>query len=94
VASSALKFKYYRRVESATGSYDVASVRIVTGTTTTTVWTRSSANASNTVWNDSGTISLSQFAGQSIQVRFFFDSIDTSYNTYTGWLVDDVVVTQ
>ena len=94
VSTTSLRFKYFRRVESASGSYDVTSVEVVSGTTTTTVWTRSSANASNSVWNDSGAISLSAFAGKSIQLRFRFDSKDSSYNTYTGWLVDDVVVTR
>jgi hypothetical protein len=94
VSTSSLRFKYYRRVESASGSYDVASVQVVTGTTATTIWSRSSANASNTLWNDSGAISLSAYAGQSIQVRFKFDSMDSAYNSYTGFIVDDVVVTQ
>jgi bacterial leucyl aminopeptidase len=94
VSTSSLRFQYYRRVESATGSYDVASVQIVTGTTATTIWSRSSANASNTLWNDSGAISLSAYAGQSIQVRFKFDSMDSAYNSYTGFIVDDVVVTR
>jgi leucyl aminopeptidase len=94
-STSSLSFKYYRKVESASGSYDVASVQIVNSAgTATTVWSRSSANASNTLWNDSGAISLSAYAGQSIQVRFKFDSIDSSYNSYTGWLVDNVVVTK
>jgi hypothetical protein len=93
-STSSLRFKYYRRVESASGSYDVASVQIVTGTTATTVWSKSSSTASNTLWNDSGAISLSAYAGQSIQVRFKFDSIDSAYNSFTGFLVDDVVVTR
>ncbi|HWU86533.1 MAG TPA: M20/M25/M40 family metallo-hydrolase [Kofleriaceae bacterium] len=94
VSTSSLRFQYFRQVESASGSYDVASVEVVSGTTSSTVWTRSSANASNTVWNDSGAISLSAFAGKSIQIRFRFDSKDSAYNTYKGWLVDDIVVTR
>jgi len=70
------------------------TVQVVVRTTATTVWSRSSANASNTLWNDSGAISLSAYAGQTIQIRFKFDSMDSAYNTYTGWLVDDVVVTR
>lgn len=93
-STSSLAFKFYRRVESASGSYDVASVEVVVGTTATTVWSRSSANASNTVWNDSGAISLSAYAGQTIQLRFRFDSRDSSYNNFTGWIVDDIVVTR
>jgi hypothetical protein len=69
-------------------------VQIVRSSGTTTVWSRNSSNASNTIWNDSGAISLAAYAGQSIQVRFTFDSIDSAYNNYTGWLIDDVVVTR
>jgi hypothetical protein len=94
VSTSSLSFKYYRNVESGGGSYDVASVQIVRSSGTTTVWSRNSSNASNTIWNDSGAISLAAYAGQSIQVRFTFDSIDSAYNNYTGWLIDDVVVTR
>jgi hypothetical protein len=94
MSTSSLRFQYYRRVESASGSYDVARVQVVRGSTVTTIWTRSSANLSNTIWNDSGAISLGAYAGQSIQLRFFFDSIDSSYNNFTGWLIDDVVVTR
>jgi hypothetical protein len=46
------------------------------------------------VWNDSGALSLSAFAGKSIQLRFRFDSVDSTANTFKGWLVDDVVVTR
>ncbi|MEO7732100.1 MAG: M20/M25/M40 family metallo-hydrolase [Kofleriaceae bacterium] len=94
VATSSLKFQYFRQVESSSGSWDVASVEIVSGTTTTTVWTRSSANPSVLAWTDSGAISLAAFAGKSIQVRFRFNSKDSSSNAFKGWLIDDVVVTR
>jgi len=94
VATSNLAFKFFRQVESASGSFDVTSVEIVAGTTTTTVWTRSSANPSTLAWTDSGAIPLSAFAGRSIQVRFRFDSKDRISNAFKGWLIDDVVVTR
>jgi hypothetical protein len=43
---------------------------------------------------DSGAVSLSAYAGKSIQLRFTFDSKDSYANAYTGWLLDDVVVTK
>lgn len=94
LSTSLLKFKYWRVVESASGGYDVTSVEVVSGTTTTTVWTRSSVNPSTPAWTDSGNISLAAFAGQTIQLRYRFDSRDASFNTFTGWLVDDIVVTK
>lgn len=93
-ASSALRFKYFRGVERANGAYDVTSLEVLRGTAVVTVWSKSSTEASATTWQDSGSISLSQFAGQSIQLRFKFDSKDSQFNTFKGFLVDDVVVTQ
>ena len=94
--SSELSFDYYRQVEDyAGGSYDQAQVAVsVAGSGSwTTVWSRDSGDASASAWTASGAISLAAFAGESIQVRFRFDSIDGSYNTFTGWFIDDVVVT-
>ncbi|MCP4653924.1 MAG: hypothetical protein GY856_00755, partial [bacterium] len=53
---------------------------------------RDSSDTSENAWTASGDISLSAFADQSVQVRFRFDSVDGTYNNFTGWLVDDVVV--
>jgi hypothetical protein len=92
--TSTLRFKHYRKVESASGSYDVTSVAVVNGTTVTTIWSQSSANASQSAWVDSGAISLGAYAGKSIQLRFTFDSRDSYANAHTGWFVDDVVVTR
>ena len=93
-ASSTLRFKHFRKVEQASGAYDIASVEVLIGTTPTTVFSQSSTTASQAAWIDSGAISLSQFAGQSIRLRFTFDSKDSAENSFTGWLVDDVVVSQ
>jgi V8-like Glu-specific endopeptidase len=38
-------------------------------------------------------IDLAQFAGQSIQIEFRFDTVDGLQNTSRGWQIDDVVVT-
>ncbi|MCB1035739.1 MAG: DNRLRE domain-containing protein, partial [Acidobacteria bacterium] len=92
-SSSTLSFDYYRVVESFSGDYDRTSVEIVTASGVTTVFSLNSSNPSTAAWVSSGAISLSAFAGQPIQVRFRFDSVDSVSNTFTGWLIDDVVVT-
>ncbi|MBI4181696.1 MAG: hypothetical protein HY520_01895, partial [Candidatus Aenigmarchaeota archaeon] len=38
------------------------------------------------------TFSLDPWAGQRVQVRFFFDSMDAVGNGYRGWYIDDVAV--
>lgn len=93
-STTTLRFKHYRKVESATGSYDVTAVAVVVGATATTVWSQSSANASSSAWGDSATISLAAYAGKTIQLRFSFDSKDSYANAFAGWFVDDVIVTR
>ncbi|MEM7481793.1 MAG: M36 family metallopeptidase [Acidobacteriota bacterium] len=92
-ASSTLTFQYLRQVESFSGAFDSTVVEIVTGSGATTVFALDSSDASTSVWESSGAISLSAFAGQSIQVRFTFDTSDNVDNDQIGWFVDDVVVT-
>lgn len=91
--SSTLTFDYYRVVESFSGDYDRTQVNILTSSGSTTVFSLNSSNASTAAWVSSGAIDLSAFAGQIIQVQFVFNSVDSVSNTFTGWLVDDVVVT-
>ncbi|MBI2654535.1 S8 family serine peptidase [Candidatus Woesearchaeota archaeon] len=37
-------------------------------------------------------IDLASYAGNVIQFRFFFDSIDSFYNNYWGWSIDDFTI--
>lgn len=93
-SSSTLTFDYYREVESYTGgSFDQTEVEVVTSSGATTVFSLDSTDASSAAWISSGSIDLSSFAGQQIQIRFRFDSVDSVSNGFTGWLIDDVVVT-
>ncbi len=38
------------------------------------------------------TIDISSYTGSTIEIKFNFDSMDGSYNSYRGWYVDDVGV--
>ncbi|MBZ0111153.1 MAG: hypothetical protein K8J08_01700 [Thermoanaerobaculia bacterium] len=95
-ASSTLSFDFYRQVENYTaGSFDQADVSVsVAGSGAwTSVWSRDSTNTSLATWTSSGGISLASFAGSNIQVRFRFNTVDGTANNFTGWFIDDVVVT-
>ena len=92
-SSSTLSFDYFRQVESFSGNFDQTEVRIVTGSGSTTVFALDSSTPSQSAWVSSGTLSLSAFAGQAIQVEFFFDTVDGVDNDQIGWFIDDVVVT-
>jgi hypothetical protein len=37
-------------------------------------------------------INLAAYIGQTIQIRFFFDTVDDQNNAYEGWWIDDVTV--
>jgi extracellular elastinolytic metalloproteinase len=92
-ASSTLNFDYYRVVESFSGNYDITQVDVLVGGSPTTVWSLNSSNASTAAWLNSGNISLAAYASQIIQLRFSFDSVDSVSNGFTGWGVDNIVVT-
>ena len=43
-------------------------------------------------WVQSPFIDLFPYAGQTIRIRFHFETLDTRYNGFRGWLIDDFVV--
>jgi hypothetical protein len=71
--------------------YDVYSVDVSTNSGGS--WTPLfSGYALDTVWNQE-TVDIVSFIGQSVRVRFLFDSVDSVSNGYDGWYVDDVSIT-
>ena len=93
---STLSFNYRREVEfepSATVDFTQVDIRVVGGAWTT-IWTRNSQDASANAWTASGDIALDDgLAGETIEVRFRFDSDDEQFNDFLGWMIDDVQVT-
>lgn len=72
-------------------SFDISYVYVSQdGSTWTQVWTW--AGSWQTTWAPAGPISLASWAGQSIYLRFRFDSIDSIYNDYLGWAVDNIQI--
>jgi extracellular elastinolytic metalloproteinase len=93
-ADSTLSFQHLRNVESySAGSFDRTRVEILTSSGSTTVFSLDSTQPSGGVWTASGPISLADFAGDTIQVVFRFDTVDGISNAFTGWFIDDVLVT-
>ncbi|HXJ75808.1 MAG TPA: choice-of-anchor J domain-containing protein, partial [Candidatus Dormibacteraeota bacterium] len=91
--SPTLSFNYVLQTE-GTSSFDVASVQISTNNfaTSTTLLTSSNASLPFTSAWQAATANLSAFAGQTVQVRFLFDTLDDIANGFEGWYVDDVQV--
>ena len=90
-----LAFNYVLQTE-GNGSFDVASVQVSNngGATFTTI--ASSASPVQLplsgVWRNAS-FSLAAFAGQTVLIRFSFDTTDSILNSFEGWYVDDVQVT-
>ena len=92
--NSALRFQSWREVEYYNGPYDITAVYVsVDGTNWIQIWYLDSSTPSMFAWTDSDDIWLSSWAGQTIQVRFRFDSVDGSGNNHRGWAIDNVQVT-
>jgi immune inhibitor InhA-like protein len=90
-----LAFNYVLQTE-GNGSFDMASVQISNngGATFTTI--ASSASPAQLplsgAWRNAS-FSLAAFAGQTVLIRFSFDTRDDVLNDLEGWYVDDVQVT-
>ena len=57
-----------------------------------TIWTTiSESHGTSNAWVEQS-VSLTPYVGGSIQLRFFFDTVDSISNNYEGWYVDDVTV--
>lgn len=86
-----LQFQTFLETENNV-NYDKATVSISSdnGNTWTTVWNKTTTNGSFV--NES--IDLSGYAGQTILLRFHFDTVDAVFNDYEGWFVDDISVVQ
>lgn len=45
-------------------------------------------------WLQSPGIDLSAYAGKTIQVRFYFNALDSYLNSYAGWYIDNINITK
>jgi len=91
VSNSQLTFMFVNGNE-GNSSYDISYVYVSpNGSTWTQVWTW--AGTQQPTWAQAGPISLSSWAGQSIYLRLRFNSVDSSYNNYLGWAVDNIQIT-
>jgi immune inhibitor InhA-like protein len=92
----ALAFNYVLQTE-GNGSFDVASVQVSAngGATFTTIASSTSPTSLplSGVWRNAS-FSLAAFAGQTVLIRFNFDTVDGISNNFEGWYVDDVQVTE
>ncbi|HPG00022.1 MAG TPA: beta-galactosidase [Kiritimatiellia bacterium] len=89
VANAKLSFKSWYRTEDSGVSWDRKLVKLSTdGTNWTTILQVSGPTQE---WTTQ-TYDLSAYAGRSIRLQFFFDTIDAFNNQFEDWYVDDVRV--
>ncbi len=85
----ALTWQQWRQTESAGITWDKSLVQVSTNGTTWTTLLQVVDNDS--VWKNA-TVSLAAYVGQTVSLRFFFDTVDSGANAYEGWYVGDVRV--
>jgi Ca2+-binding RTX toxin-like protein len=92
LSGAELSFNHFLKTESST-SFDRAEVQIsANGGAFTTVLSRGNGLLANTTSWANVTFNLQSFIGQSIRIRFVFNTVDSAGNTFEGWYLDDVVV--
>ncbi len=76
--------------------YDCCMVDVSTDGGTTWIhlrgeqWEAPSGNSGGWIMS---VLDLSAYAGETIQIRFYFDTVDEIMNDYPGWFFDDVLIT-
>ena len=89
--SPQLKFQSWYETEDTSASWDTKKVYVSTDGGSS--WTQvHQVSGTNLAWTLQ-TVGLSAYAGQTIKVRFAFDTVDHQYNAFEGWFVDDIQVT-
>lgn len=90
--TATLRFKYRLEVEPYAFRHDLNAVTVVIGDRVFALTQLDPETDATGAWRETPAISLAAFAGQDIQLRFTFDSIDGLNNDYAGWMIDEVVV--
>jgi hypothetical protein len=89
ITDSELTFEHFLDTE-ADSYFDKALVRVSDdgGNTFTDVFTRLTTHGDFVQEN----LNIAAFDGEIIQIQFSFDTVDSLYNNFEGWYVDDVKV--
>lgn len=87
--NASLEFYHWKEVEEYT-IYDASSVFISNDNTN---WDEIYWNNTNVLPWEKLSFNISAYCGNSsVQIRFYFDSVDDEANNYRGWYIDDVFI--
>jgi len=93
VSAFKVQFDYFRQVESFGGQYDRTLVQVKFGSAGEwkTIFVLDSSTVSDAEWK---TVQVGPYntEGDTMSIRFLFDSVDKWYNDYIGWLVDNLKI--
>jgi hypothetical protein len=84
-----LSFSLYMDTEQSS-YYDTLSVSLIYLGESFTVWTKSSVEDFET-W-DKYSVDISAFAGKTVDIKFFFDTVDSFANSSEGIYLDDILI--
>ncbi|BAU47851.1 peptidase S8 [Sulfurifustis variabilis] len=87
---SALRFTHYLQTENF-APFDSARVQVSADGGAT--WTDLYVTSVGTNGMERRDLDLSAYDGATIRLRFSFDTVDAAFNSFEGWVIDDVVVT-
>lgn len=91
--SATLTFEVFIDSESSS-SYDKLTMRVVkAGGAEMTVWEKAEVGGATGGQFVAATVDLSEYMGQTVQIRFHFDSVDSLINDGEGVFIDDLVLT-
>ena len=85
-----MNFLNYQITEVSCGDFDLRLVDISTNGAGGP-WTTLANLCTENTWH-TASVDLSAYAGQSIHIRFRFDTVDSFANAYFGWMVDNVEI--
>jgi pectate lyase len=89
-ANATLMFQSWEQTESADSYFDRRVVYI--STNNGGAWIQIFQSLDNAAAWHQVSLDFSAYAGQTAQLRFHFDTVDSIANDYRGWYVDDVLV--
>lgn len=88
-----LIFHHWFETETFPGGYDVRRVQVsVDGGATWQTVRQWDSNVPNQLAWAPVSVDLSPYVGKTIQLRFYFDTLDAFVNQFEGWYVDDIQV--
>jgi subtilisin family serine protease len=88
-----LDFNYLLQTQGST-TLDLARLQIKpTSSATWTTLASYNGVAESNSWRSADPVDVSAFAGQEVQIRYLFDTVNAQDNNFEGWYVDDVRIT-